>query len=65
MNIETSKIIQVFGTQENVAKFFDNCTQQAVAQWGENIPKLRAYELRDRRPDIFDQIKHGFYDDKE
>ena len=27
MNIETSKIIQVFGTQENVAKFFDNLAQ--------------------------------------
>jgi hypothetical protein len=62
MKIETSKLIQAFGTQDKVAKFFDDCTQQAVQQWGEYIPKLRAYELRDRRPDIFDQIKHGKYD---
>jgi hypothetical protein len=28
---------------------------QAVYQWGECIPELRAYQLREKRPDLFFQ----------
>jgi DNA-binding transcriptional regulator Cro len=27
--------------------------RQAVYQWGEDVPELQAYKLRDLRPDLF------------
>jgi len=27
--------------------------RQAIYQWGEDVPELQAFKLRDRRPDLF------------
>lgn len=27
--------------------------RQAIYQWGDNVPELRAYKLRELRPDLF------------
>lgn len=63
MKIKTATLIKIFGDQVQVAKFFNNCTKQAVNQWGEYIPELRALQLEKRRPDIADAINQGEYDE--
>jgi len=61
MEINTKALIKALGGAVPVAKFY-GCDRQAIYQWKENIPLVRAYELRDRRPDIYDDIQHGKYE---
>lgn len=42
--MKTSDVIAHFGTQERVAEAL-GISQAAVSQWGETVPKLRAFEL--------------------
>lgn len=58
MKIKTETMIKVFGSPSAIARFY-GCARQSVQGWGEFIPPVRMYELRDRRPDIFDNIAHG------
>lgn len=33
------------------------CTRQAVQQWGENLPPLREYQLREIKPEWFQSAR--------
>ena len=55
---KTEQVITALGGKEATLEFFD-IKRQALPQWGEYIPPLRAYELNHRRPDLTDAIKHG------
>lgn len=48
-------VVAVFGTASALAQFL-GIEKSAVSQWGEEIPKLRQYELREKRPSIDREI---------
>lgn len=50
--IRTSDAIRQFGTASAVARAL-GITPQAVDLWGEFVPELRAYQLRERFPEKF------------
>lgn len=56
-----SDLLAVFGTLENIGKAFARkdraLTKGAISQWGEQIPELREYQLREIFPDIDSRIK--------
>jgi DNA-binding transcriptional regulator YdaS (Cro superfamily) len=51
--MKTQHAISFFGTAAELAKAL-GITPGAISQWGEDVPKLRAYEIadlmRDRQP---------------
>jgi hypothetical protein len=50
--MKTSSAIQLAGGVSALAEIL-NITHSAVSQWGDDIPRLREYELRDKRPEWF------------
>jgi hypothetical protein len=44
--MKTADAIQAFGTKAAIAQAL-NITPQAVSYWGDEVPELRAYQLRD------------------
>lgn len=50
--MDMSTLLAHFRTKTAIAQFF-GITPAAVAQWGERIPPLRMYELRERKPELF------------
>lgn len=49
--MNTSDLEKVFGTQVAIAAFL-GISRAAVSQWGESVPELRQYQLRERMPNI-------------
>jgi predicted transcriptional regulator len=49
-----SRLINLAGSQTNLAKLF-GITTSAVAQWEEEIPELRVFQLKELRPEWFTQ----------
>jgi hypothetical protein len=50
--IRTEHAIEVFESTTNLARAL-GIKSQAISQWGEYVPKLRAYELRELLPARF------------
>lgn len=50
--MKTSNAIELAGGVSALAEILD-ITHSAVSQWGDDIPKLREYELREKRPEWF------------
>jgi DNA-binding transcriptional regulator YdaS (Cro superfamily) len=50
--MSTDKVIKLAGTQSALARLL-GITQAAVAQWGENVPEARVWQLKVLRPDWF------------
>ena len=40
-----SEVIAAFGTARNLAESL-GITEQSVSQWGEDVPELRAFQIR-------------------
>ncbi len=53
--MKTSDLLRIFGTLQGVADLFD-ISRSAVCQWGEEVPQLREYQLREKVPDIDSRI---------
>lgn len=53
--MRTKDVIALFGTQAKLAAFL-NITQPSVSNWGDEVPLLRQYQLRERMPDIDKRI---------
>lgn len=49
--MNTQHLIHELGSAKAVAELF-GITQGAVSQWGDTVPTLRLYQLRDLRPDL-------------
>jgi len=49
--MNTQHLIHLLGSAKAVAELF-GITQGAVSQWGDTVPTLRLYQLRDLRPDL-------------
>jgi transcriptional repressor of cell division inhibition gene dicB len=49
--MKTADVIELFGTASSVADLL-GLSRSAIAQWGDDVPKLRQYELRELRPGI-------------
>jgi len=47
--VRTAETIDVFGSVANVAAALE-ISPQAVYQWGDSVPPLRAYQIREQRP---------------
>ena len=47
----TKHVIQVYGSRQAIAAALE-ITVQAVYQWGDVVPPLRAYQLLELRPDL-------------
>jgi transcriptional repressor of cell division inhibition gene dicB len=54
--MKTRHVITLFGSVASLAAQL-GITDKAIYQWGEDVPKLRQYELRERRPDLFRKPK--------
>ena len=52
--MKKNRAIQLAGSATELAKVF-GITQGAVSQWGEDIPKLRVLQLKECRPEWFEQ----------
>jgi len=50
--MKTSYAIDLFGSIKNLAAAL-GITIHAIYQWGDEVPELRVYQLRDLRPDVF------------
>lgn len=54
--MKTAHAIHLAGSAAALAKLL-GITPSAISQWGEEVPPLRMYELRDRKPEWFDPTK--------
>ena len=52
MSMKTQTAIQLAGTSAELARIL-GLSRAAVCQWPEDVPPLRVYQLRERRPDWF------------
>lgn len=50
--MKTSTAIKLAGSAKALAGIL-GITQAAVSQWGEMVPELRIYQLREKRPEWF------------
>lgn len=50
--MKTDEVIKKLGGGAGVARLL-GITRSAVAQWGDVVPELREFQLRQRRPDLF------------
>jgi DNA-binding transcriptional regulator YdaS (Cro superfamily) len=50
--IKTDDAAKAFGSKRALAKAL-GITEVAVYQWKEYVPELRAFQLRELRPDLF------------
>jgi hypothetical protein len=50
--MKTASVISLFGSVAELAAAL-GITDKAVYQWGEEVPKLRQYQLKELRPDLF------------
>jgi len=53
--IRTARAIEHFGTQAEMARIM-GVKPQAITKWGEFIPELRAYKLRENYPREFQYL---------
>ena len=49
--MKTQDAINALGSAKALADVL-GLTQSAISQWGENVPELRAYQLKELRPDL-------------
>lgn len=54
--MKKSEAIKKLGSAAAVARAL-NISQPSVSTWGEDIPELRAYQLRDKFPELFPSEK--------
>lgn len=52
MGLNKAVLIEIAGSQAELARAL-GITRGAVSQWGEFIPELQAFRLRERRPDFY------------
>jgi hypothetical protein len=60
--MRTDHVLSLFDNNASELARVLGIKPQAIYQWGEKIPELRAYQLRERRPDLFppqDQQQHA------
>lgn len=51
-SMKTKQAIEYAGTVSNLARIL-GIKPAAVSQWGENVPLLRVYQLKELRPEFF------------
>lgn len=56
--ITKQQALAAFGGPAALAKAL-GITSQAVSQWGDTVPRLRAYDLQRLRPDLFQVGRHA------
>lgn len=56
--MKTKQAIHLAGSPTALARIF-GITSAAVHQWGEDLPRLRLYELREKRPEWFKETRTG------
>lgn len=55
--MKTRELIAIFGTLQAIGDLFDPpISRSAICQWGNDVPELRQYQLRERVPNIDAQI---------
>lgn len=50
--LRTEDVLAVFNNNQSALARFLQISRSAVEQWGEEVPRLRQYELRERLPAI-------------
>jgi DNA-binding transcriptional regulator YdaS (Cro superfamily) len=53
--VRTADLIAVFGSAKALATFL-GVSKSAISQWGDSVPELREYKIREKRPAIDDEI---------
>ena len=53
--MKTALVIELFGSATALGVFL-GISKSAVSQWGDEVPELRAYKLREKRPTIDDEL---------
>lgn len=55
--VKTKAVIALYGSVVAVCEqWTPPLTRSAVYQWGEEVPELRAYQLREKNPEIDEQL---------
>jgi DNA-binding transcriptional regulator YdaS (Cro superfamily) len=54
--MKTKEAIKLAGGKTMLARIL-GLTPAAVTQWGDSVPELRTYQLRDKRPEWFAKQK--------
>jgi hypothetical protein len=54
--MKTKRAITLAGSPTALSRIL-GITSAAVHQWGDSLPKLRVYELREKRPEWFKEAK--------
>jgi len=53
VGVKTKDLISLFGSVQAVRRLWTPpLTRSAIYQWGEEVPELRVYQLREKHPDI-------------
>jgi predicted transcriptional regulator len=55
MTIHKSDLLQVYKTQAAVARAL-GITRSAVSQWGDVIPELQRFRLRELQPEVYAKV---------
>lgn len=53
--MKKSLLIRLLGSQQAIADLL-GVTKGAVSQWPEGVPRLRQYQIREKIPDIDQQL---------
>ena len=53
--MKTSDVVRVFGSQKAIARLL-GITPAAISQWGEEVPDLRQFQIKQKRRNIEAQI---------
>lgn len=53
--VRTADVISVFQSAKALADFL-GLSKSAISQWGDEVPALRVYELREKRPALDSEI---------
>lgn len=53
--MRTADVVAVFGSAKALADFL-GVSKSAISQWGDEVPELREYKLREQRPTIDREI---------
>ena len=55
-NMKSEDVFKVFGNKSKVARAL-GLTRAAASWWGDEVPLLRQYQLRELRPTLDEEIK--------
>jgi hypothetical protein len=54
--MKTDQLVRLYGSKTAIAEAL-TISKQAISEWGDDVPLLRQYQLRERRPTIDQELQ--------